>query len=199
MPTPSESPLVFAERVLAIRPHAGQVAFLVDDHPVRVVVGGRRAGQSLCLAVDMAWQLVRQRVQEQPHRVLITAPVMDQAKVLLGYVARLLREAAVGGLVDREVESPYPEIRLGRDVAVLVRAASEGGKHLRGHGVHAIVVDEAGFLAEQVIEEAITPMLADYGGRLTLSSTPTVRGGLLHRLFERGLGADARRLRNDYE
>ena len=61
-----------------------------------------------------------------------------------------------------------------------------GGKHLRGHGANAVIVDEAAFLPESVISEAIAPMLADVGGTMILASTPGLRGGMLHKLFERG-------------
>jgi hypothetical protein len=185
---PLSNPLVFAERVLGVGPHSGQAAFLLDRHPVRVLIGGRRAGKSLGLAVDLAWNLVRARAEGRAFRSLITAPVLDQARLLLGHVVRLLRASPVGGLITHERESPFPELSLGDDVVLLLRSAGDDGKHLRGHGaLHAVVVDEAGFMPDATVQEAITPLLADSGGRLVLASTPTVRGGLLHRLFERGM------------
>lgn len=186
---PISNPLVFAERVLGIQPHAGQAAFLLDRHPVRVLIGGRRAGKSLGVAVDLAWNLVRARAEGRPFRSLVVCPVLDQGRLLLGQVARILRGSPVGGLITNERESPFPELSLGPDVVLMLRSAGDDGQHLRGHGaLDSVVVDEAGFLPEETVQEAITPMLADAGGRLTLASTPTVRGGLLHRLFERGQG-----------
>jgi len=76
----------------------------------------------------------------------------------------------------------------------MVRSLAEHAKHVRGHGnFDLLVLDEAGFIAENVIEQVLAPLLADRAGDLILSSTPTVTGGILHRWFERGRdGSDVR-------
>jgi hypothetical protein len=96
--------------------------------------------------------------------------------------------------VSRSIASPLPVFELGPDVVVCARPAGEGGRHLRGHSFTDAYVDEAALVADATVEEAILPTLADAGGRLTLSSTPGMRGGLLHRLFERGQRGDDSRV-----
>jgi phage FluMu gp28-like protein len=113
-------------------------------------------------------------------------PAIDQAKLLLGAITRLLAKSPLGGLVEAEVASPFPEIRLARGGLVFVRAAHEHGRYLRGHSADRVVVDEAAYLPDEVIVESISPILADTGGSLILASTPTARGNVFHRLFERG-------------
>lgn len=188
-----ENPIVFAERVLGITPHEKQCQFLIDDHPVRVLISGRRGGKSVALAIWASWQAVSHRARDEPFEAVIASPVMDQGRILLNYVSGLLRRSPVGGLVTREVAAPFPEIYLGDEVAIRVRASTDRGKHLRGRGADAILVDEAAFLRADVIQEAVTPILADHGGTLLLASTPNDLGGYLHGLFERGRdGADPR-------
>ncbi len=146
----ADNPVAFALKVLGIQLHAGQVAFLLDRHPVRVVIGGRRAGKSVSLAILIAWTAVVHAIAGLPIVILIAAPTLDQAKLVLGSAIKFLRGSPVGGLITKHVESPFPEVQLGNDVVIAVRSVADHGKHLRGHGrnVGLVVLDEAGFVGE---------------------------------------------------
>ncbi len=190
-----DEPVAFAELVLRTKLHGGQAAFLACRLLVRVLVGGRRAGKTTAVALLVAWSVARAAILGTPCRVLLTAPSIDQARVLLGYVLGLLRGSALAGLISRHVESPFPLVEIGPSASISVRSLAERGKHLRGHGAFdLLVVDEAGYVAEDVLHEAVAPLLADRPGAvLVLSSTPAGIGGVLHRFFERGRdGTDAR-------
>jgi hypothetical protein len=196
MLTAQSNPVVMAERIFRVTPHAGQIAFLLDSHPVRVLIGGRRAGKTMALALDIAWRLVRSHSVGKRAKLLITARTIAQAELVLDAVVRLLRQSPAGGLITGQLRSPFPELSLGDFASVTARSASEGGKNLRGLGLSGVVVDEAGFLDERIIQEVLAPALADEGGWLTLSSTPTVIGGLLHRYFERGRNGEDPHIRS---
>ncbi|MBI5500850.1 MAG: hypothetical protein HY907_11455 [Deltaproteobacteria bacterium] len=184
---------VFAETVLGIVPHAGQARYLLDRHPTKTLVGGRRSGKTISLAIEIAFHAAKAVHAHRPFRQLLVAPGIDQAKLLIAAVARLIRQSPLGGLIEAEFSSPFPELRLAGGVLIFVRAAHEGGKHLRGHAADRVVVDEAAYVPDTVIEEAIMPLLADVGGELVLASTPSTKGSLFHRMFERGRsGTDAR-------
>jgi hypothetical protein len=188
-----DNAVTFAETILGVLPHVHQAAYLVDAHPVRVLVAGRRSGKTTAVACEVAFLAATAAARGATFHALLTGPVTDQAKIPLDMAEGLIRRSPLGGLITRAVTSPFPVVELGPDVSVSVRPASEGGRHLRGHAFGAVYVDEAGFVSDETVQEAIMPLLADEGGRLTLASTPTVRGGLLHRLFERGeSGADPR-------
>ena len=63
------------------------------------------------------------------------------------------------------------------------------GRSLRGLGAHRIVVDEAGYVPDQVLEEVLLPMLSDVGGELVLASSPAGRRSVFFRSFARGEAA----------
>jgi hypothetical protein len=193
---PLDSPVAFAVGVLGQQVHEGQERFLVDDHPVRILIGGRRSGKSFACAVLAAWMAVVAAMRGKPLRILLTAPTIDQARVLLGYVLKLLRSSPLlRPLITREVESPFPQVELAETVVVMVRSTSEKGRHLRGHGrdLGLVILDEAFLIDEPTVTTVIAPLLADTGGPLVLSSTATAPvGSYLHRLFERGQAGDAR-------
>jgi hypothetical protein len=183
---------VFAASTLGVQPHPGQVAYLMDDHPVKVLVGGRRAGKTTALAAEVCFYAAGAVRDRRPFRQLLVAPALDQAKLLLGAVAKMLRGSPLGGLIEGESITPFPELRLAAGGVVFVRAAHDGGRLLRGHAAERVIVDEAAYVADDVVTESLSPMLADTGGQLVLASTPALRGALFHRMFERGQGDDAR-------
>jgi hypothetical protein len=190
--TPHDNVIVFAERILGMVPHRKQAEFLTDDHPVRVLISGRRGGKSTALAIWATWNGVRHRVAGRSFEMLVLCPAIDQARVLLGYVSSMLRTSPLGGLIEREVSAPFPEIGLGAGVTIRARATTDRARNIRGRGADALLIDEAAFLPPEVIQEVAAPMLADRGGTLLLCSTPSDLGGFLHRMYERGQSGDRR-------
>ena len=63
------------------------------------------------------------------------------------------------------------------------------GAALRGLWAHRIVVDEAGYVPDEVITDVLLPMLTDVGGELTLASSPAGRRNVFYRLWARGEGS----------
>jgi hypothetical protein len=186
-------PVVFSATTLAVEPHAAQLPYLLDQsHPVKVLLGGRRSGKSYALAVEAAFHAVRAIRERRPFRQLIVAPARDQAKLLLDRITALISASPLGGIVESEVASPFPQVTLTGGSVIFVRAASEGGRLLRGHSADRALVDEAGYLAPETITEGLAPVLSDSGGTLVLASTATSSGTWLHRTFESGARGDAR-------
>lgn len=184
---------VFAASVLGVEPHPGQIRYLVDRHQTKLLVGGRRSGKTVSLSAEVAFHAAWAVHEQRPFRQLLVAPSVDQARLLFDSVGRLLRSSPLGGIIENEVRSPFPTMKLARDGEILVRASHEGGRLLRGHSAHRVVVDEAAFVPDRVIVEAVMPLLADTGGQLVLASTPGIKGALFHRLFEQGKdGTDPR-------
>jgi hypothetical protein len=113
---------------------------------------------------------VRAIRERRACRQLLVAPARDQARLLLAAISKLFARSPLGGLVESEVESPFPEIRLPPGGLIFVRAAHEGGKMLRGHAADRAVVDEAAYLPREVVEEGLGPVLADTNGRVRASA-----------------------------
>jgi phage FluMu gp28-like protein len=85
--------------------------------------------------------------------------------------------------------APFSEITLVNGSTILARSGAYEGKYLRGRAAHRVVVDEAAFVPERTVQEAILPMLADSGGQLVLISTPFGRNAFWE-AFVRGQGGD---------
>lgn len=181
---------MFAATTLGIEPHAGQLRFLLSDAPTKVLVGGRRSGKSTAVAIEAVYYSVAAWHEQRPYRQIVLAPTLDQARLLLATIARALRASPLGGIIDGEITSPFPELRLSRDGVIFVRSIGDGGRYLRGHTADRAIVDEAAYVPDGIIEEAIGPVLADTGGQLVLASTPAAKGALFHRLYERGTSGD---------
>lgn len=150
-----DNAVAFTETILGVRPHAHQAAYLLDRHPVRVLVAGRRSGKTTAVACEVAFLAACAAARGGTFRALLTGPVTDQAKIALDVAEGFLRRSPVGGLISRAVASPFPHVELGPDVSITVRPASDGGRHLRGHAFSAVYVDEGGFVADETVQEAI--------------------------------------------
>jgi hypothetical protein len=111
----------------------------------------------------------------------VIAPTDDQTKIIMEDVSRRLH--AVPGLTAhiRELRSPYHSITfddadgLTLGTSVKARTAGPTGRGLRGNKAHRIVLDEAAFIDDNIVDGVITPMLADYNGSLVKISTPCGR------------------------
>src|SRR5271157_353765 len=188
-----ENAAVFAVSALGIEPHEAQLDYLLDDSPTKVLVGGRRSGKTTVVALEEIHKAIIAIHENRPFHQLIAAPSVDQARLLFSAIAKLLLASPLGGVVESQVASPFPELRLSRGGRIFLRAAHDGGRLLRGHSAHRVICDEAAYLEDNVIEESIGPILADTGGQLVLASSPAGKGSLFWRLWDKGkVGADER-------
>ncbi len=169
-----ESRLTKACEMWGWKPHDSQREWLLDDHPVKVAACGRRWGKTESAAVDIAtWSLA------YPGSIqMIVAPTCDQSRLISGTVERLLLTTDDIRSRVRSVRSPYPDIRVydAEKLSVIsritARTADRDGRNLRGQSADRVIVDEAAFVRDEVIQEVIGPMLADRNGRLIMISTP---------------------------
>lgn len=172
------------------KPHPSQRAWLLDDHAVKVAACGRRWGKTEASAVDVATFAIAFDGSIQ----MIVAPTYDQSKLITRTVESLLLGNPHTRRRTHITRSPYTEIRFGRS-RISARTADEDGRNLRGHSADRVVVDEAAFVRDEVVEEVIGPMLADRNGRLVMVSTPFGKNHF-YRSFVEGQG-DAGRRDND--
>ncbi len=154
------------------RPHPGQERFLLAKARTKVLACGRRWGKTDACAV----QVLESLTDELPRRSLLVAPTKEQATFLF----RRLR-ALVEQLLDRDLWQTkfsfvprFLESKLNLTCghhSVSARSA-HNGNNLRGDEATDIIVDEAAFVKDHVIQEVLSPMMATTDGALTLISTP---------------------------
>ncbi|MBC8136216.1 MAG: hypothetical protein H8F28_10045, partial [Fibrella sp.] len=198
---------VLAKRLWNWEPHPGQREFLTLRLPdgtrpkLSVAACGRRWGKTEGVSVDVALDLLLEPDLAQ----LLVGPTRDQADGLFDAVVEKLDEiradesllAEFPRVADFEVKrSPYCHIRRksDRQVVLSARSAGRNGRNLRGKGTtrkmkrFKVRVDEAAFVPDQAINEAIRPMLATVpgGGELTMISSPNGKRGVFYESFLKG-------------
>lgn len=203
-----EDRLALARRLWQWEPHPGQyqllTARLADGTEPRTLVAccGRRWGKTEALGCDIATRLLTDADLAQ----LIVAPTEDQAALLFDSVEEKIAWIRDDVALCAEFpqvktweirRSPYPHIRRKTDGAQILSARSAGrqGRSLRGRGTtrrvrrFRVIVDEAAWVPDEAIEQALRPMLATVpngGGQMALISSPRGRQGAFYRAFVRG-------------
>ncbi|MGQ9455075.1 MAG: terminase large subunit domain-containing protein [Armatimonadota bacterium] len=172
--------LLLAEWLWGWKPHDSQRVWFLNDSPVKVAACGRRWGKTESAAVDVATAAIMCPASIQ----MIVSPTYDQSRLISDTVERLLLSSSATRPLTKVTRTPYPRITIGRSI-IMARTADEDGRNLRGHTAHRVIVDEAAYVRDRVIEEVIAPMLADTAGRLVMISTPFGKNHF-YRAFVRG-------------
>lgn len=180
--------LTFCRRWLDWQPHNGQRQWLTAPRrSTHVLVTGRRWGKSEVAAV----QALHYAITRPRSRQGIVSVTLDQARLSFDVALMFCqREPLLRVLVESIRETPFPTIRFKHRSVIMVRTAAREGVYLRGHRFDRVIVDEADYLSERLINEAVRMTLADVGGQLVLISTPRARRGLVYRELQRGLAGD---------
>jgi hypothetical protein len=161
-------------------PHPTQREWMLDEHPVKVAACGRRWGKTESASVDVATYAIAHDGCVQ----MIVSPTYDQSRILSDAVERLFMRNSHLRRYVQVTKTPYPSVRFMRS-RITARTADDDGRNLRGHSADRVIVDEAAFVRDQVLEEVIGPMLADKNGRLVMISTPFGKNHF-YRAFVRG-------------
>ena len=172
--------LRLARRLFGWRPHKTQRLWLLDDSKVKVAACGRRWGKTEAQAIDAA----AYAICNPGSRQMIVSPTYDQSKLIFNTVDRLLSSCPETRPAVKVRRTPYPRLNL-RKSLIMARTADEDGRNLRGHNADRVIVDEAAYVRDAVIEEVIAPMLADRDGQLIMISTPFGRNHF-YRAFVNG-------------
>ena len=171
-------PLELADKLWKWKPHSqGQADWIECDAKVKVAACGRRWGKSESTAVDIALY----SLMHPGHIQILVAPTEDQTSIIMGDVERRL--FAIPGMNKCLTyrASPYKEILfkdgggLWTPTIIMARTAGTTGKGLRGRKAHRVIVDEAAFVSDNVMDTVITPLLADYDGQRVEVSSPAGR------------------------
>lgn len=192
------SPVAFAEKLLTnpdgspFAPHPTQAAVLTGIQRHTTLVTGRQWGKSVGLAAYATWF----GTTHANRQVYIFGPTLDQAKIIMSEVMRFFRRPSpLAVLVDGKIkEFPFPTFKLLNGTEFHARGANSP-QYIRGHHAHLGIVDEAAFVKDGVIGDAIEPMFTvtgqEEGSALVLTSTPFGQGEFYDAIeaCKKGLGA----------
>jgi hypothetical protein len=145
------------------------------------------------LAVYLACLCEHDLVPGERGVVLIIAPDVRQASIILNYAAAFIENSPLlrGRIINRTGDT----IELANNIAIEVRAASF--RRLRGPTYIAVICDEAAYWysddgqslnPDAEILNAIRPGLGTTGGMLIVASSPYARRGVLWDAFRTAYG-----------
>jgi hypothetical protein len=149
-------------------PHDGQVRWLsAPERNTHVLVTGRRWGKSEVAAMQALYYATFRPKTRQG----IVSVTLDQARLSFDVALQMVQQQPLlAALVERVRETPFPLLRFKHGSEITVRTTAREGIYLRGHKFHRIIVDEADYLSEKLIDEVVRMTLADVGGQLVSSS-----------------------------
>ncbi len=184
----TDDPVKFARAWLSVEPHPGQQRWLLaEPRPTAVLVTGRRWGKSTVAAIQLLYNALKQPGSQQ----CIVSITLDQALIVFSQVEEFIRRnPALELFVEQWKQSPFPYLKFKNGSAIMVRTGAREGMYLRGHKFHRVVVDEADYLSESLITEAVRMTLADVGGQLVMTTTPRALRGYVYRMLQLGLQGD---------
>src|SRR5438876_8051903 len=111
--------------------------------------------------------------------VLLTSLTMRQSAYLLNHIKNLIAGSAA--LKPSLADVSQEKIRLTNGAEILSLPSGVDGSSLRGYSPDLAVVDEAAFVPDKAIMDALIPSLAVTGGHLALVSTPWGIGSYFYR------------------
>lgn len=149
------------------KPHPTQRQWLLCEARTKTAACGRRWGKTEAAAIDAATMAIACPGSSQ----IIVGPTADQSRLIFDTVERLVMGSTSTRSTAKVTRTPYPKMTIGKS-RLMARTADEDGRNLRGHSADRVIVDEAAYVRDCVVQEVIAPMLADRDGRLVMVSTP---------------------------
>lgn len=183
--------LRLAEHLWGWTPHETQKDWLLCNAKVKVAACGRRWGKTEAAAVDAATLAITQPGAVQ----MILAPTYDQSRLLFGAVERLMLGARLTRPFTTVLKTPYPKLTITGSV-ITARTTDEDGRNLRGNSADRVIIDEAAYVRDSVVQEVVAPMLADRDGQLVMISTPFGKNHF-YRAFVKGQANGERGVRDE--
>lgn len=168
--------------------HEGQAAWLLaPDAREQLLLTGRRWGKSESEAVKTLHRALSRR-----RKQCVVSITLDQARLIWGEAVSLaLNSPLIAPLVaGKPRETPFPKISFVNGSFIEARSVARNGLYLRGHDYDRVVIDEADYVPERVVDEVVRMTLADRDGQLVFTTTPKPRRGLVYKMFKRGQEAE---------
>ena len=175
-------------RMLAYVPHAGQRLVHDSDARIRAIAAASRWGKSRSSTME----LLAFALEPGPAaRAWIAAPRFEIVDMLLELLVAQLR----GGLAHRLLEVDRRTRRvlvrnLAGHVVTIEGRCTTNVASLLGESLDWLLVDEAGRVANEAWESALSQRLIEHNGRALVVGTPREERSWFHELHKRGQSGD---------
>jgi hypothetical protein len=172
-------PAVFADRILGTPLWDYQAEVAHSPARYRIICAGRQVGKSFLIARI----ILHEAATRANIVVLIVSAGEESSKRLLAECAAAARGALGGSVLDDNTMT----LTLSNGSRIIAVPASI--KQIRGWPVDVLVIDEAGFVGQDIWDAAEPAIIARPGARVLLVSSPW--GGAEHyfrRMWQEGMG-----------
>jgi hypothetical protein len=161
---------------------------MLNDAHVKIAACGRRWGKTESCAVDVVLYAL-----SHPHSVqFIVAPTDDQTGIMFSFAVKLINMLPDISKRSRIVYAPYKLIEIGSSNGLLspttiaARTVGADGKGIRGHEADRVFADESAYIADDIMDAVVSPLLAKSNGQMIKMSTPSGRNHFYDD-YQRGL------------
>jgi len=174
----------FAQIFLSLTPFPYQVDFLRDDGKEIAAACGRQVGKTTLAAIKgLHFAFFHPDVT-----VLIISSTLRQSMILFAKIRSMTESNPILRMKVKNWNRTTIEFDHGSRIVAL--PCGPTGYSLRGHTADMIILDEANFVPEEIVDGVVRPMLiAKPNSRLIMVSTPWTRNHPFYRaISEKGRG-----------
>jgi len=159
--------------VTLFKPHPGQKAIISEfadsEHKFGIVATGRQFGKSLLAQNLMLYWLL----SNQNMKGAWITPVYNQCKKIFNEIT-----SAAHDIIAKQNKADLTiEFVNGSSIQFL---STDNYNTIRGFSFHYMVIDEAAFIKEEAINEAVLPTLTALGKKCLIISTPKSKNWFYH-------------------
>lgn len=170
-------PVTFAREVLAFEPFEYQAKILTDNSKRILVCAGRQVGKSMCIAA----KAIHFALCNKSTVTLIVSVTERQSTLMFEKIVSLLG-SKLPGLIK---EMNKTRIVLSNGSKIIAVPSGRYGNTIRGFTIDLAIIDEAAFVPEGVITEAVFPILSTTDGLCWMLSTPYDKDHFFYRAFNK--------------
>ncbi|MEM3097995.1 MAG: terminase family protein [Nitrososphaerales archaeon] len=167
-------PIRFA-KVLGFDPFEYQAKIMKDTARRIVVCAGRQVGKSQCVAA----KAIHFALSNEKSTTLIVSASLRQSMLMFEKISSLLESKLPALMAYRS----RTRIKMSNGSSIIALPSGRYGHTLRGFTADLVIIDEAAFVAEEVIANSVLPMLATTNGYCWMLSTPYDKDHVFYKAF----------------
>lgn len=174
---PLQDPVTFTETLLNFTPFPYQEKLLTDNSKRICACMGRQTGKSTTISA----KAIHFAVMNPKTTTLIVSATLRQSMLLFDKICYFID--------SNPLTSSYisyrsrTRIRFRNGAWIIALPCGRTGATLRGHTAKLVILDEAAFIPEDVINNVVLPMLATTSGYCWMLSTPYDREHIFYKVF----------------
>lgn len=174
---PLNDPVTFSKLILSFNPFEYQEKLLRDESKRICACMGRQTGKSTTISA----KAIHFAITNSNTTTLIVSATLRQSMLMFD---KMLSFIEINELIRSYIAyRSRTRIQLKNGSWIIALPCGRTGATLRGHTAKLIILDEAAFIPEEVINNAVLPMIATTNGNVWMLSTPYDREHIFYRAF----------------